>query len=1387
MAADQKGGLSTLAPPAPSKGLRDLAPADPKSLRSLAPPAPHPWYQQAAHTAISEFGKLGDLASRISHGYSDLATSGLAAVMPKAAGDSLTRSVQTYGDEHTSGQEMAQTVAPINPGEEDTAAGTVGSIAGNVAQAPLTGPAFVPAQMAEAGVDHYDRARKAGLSVGKSMESAIGHAILTGATFWGGGKLADAVEAKVFAPILTRLEVKSGGLLTDVARRGLKGTASASGFATAGEATNLVGKILDAHADPKDLQKLAGTSKGGREALINGATAFVTSVLGGHPAERAEAMPGEAKPADMPQDVQLGQPAKEPLAGTPEVAGETAPQVETPAHPAQAQIDELQANNTRMRALTETRSGMSTDAQVAADKEMLDLHRRQQEVALDMASRVARHQAGNPVEPGPTPTDPDVMRAQRLSDPRMQSELAGLAGEVGIAQEGGHPVNTDSESGTYSDRVAAKGKTQHINTAEWWNDRPSGDTSDESGNDVRALVEKISANPQAKLGGRQKEMLDFMMDKLDRERPPDIESDARPGQPMSRTEAADAIMAKVGGPKLPEPPVAIGDLPDGPNRDYMGLFSKWQSDRWKNHAWFDIEAAQFKDRLFKSFGRNFWERQVSKFAAPGRRPEDLLNAGMKRAIDDGPLLDEAFARNQDRLPSTVIEDLRAVNGANDEQRAIMADIQERSRSMGAQFTDQKLLNEFKDNYMRRLYKKAPGESDAPVGGRPKWSTTSTSTRQRVYPSSLDAAANGKEFAIPGAIESLQQVSKENTDVIGNRNLVNALRKMGVMRFTETDPHEVAEAAETGDEPEKFKQVLDPRFKDWAVVARVDLANADPKVAADQLSAASGVDASEEDVVHIYGKSREIMRKDPTTGAAETVGWAGNDVKILADGTVMVPKPVFVPADLADKINASLATDKYPESRVGTVLRGFDTAQQAIKSTMLKAPIVHYAKVIDDITLAAPKGDVGDYNPAAYYKRGYEAMLGRSRDLELLVRSGLRLAPAGEFVDAIHQQQTFVGRTIDRVAGLSKFSMATRNYLRNTLQDNVDTLFHKVIPAYQTHGALIGLDQARMRGADDLAAGRVSEDELALGQARKMNSMVGNLNYEQLERNPTLQKWANRVFFSTVWSESNIRKAGEAFEAGAVGTANLQMWLPLAARYGAVWAAGNFAAAFMDDQSHPVDRYLKNMKAAYGSSLRAFMGIDVTPELALLGRKDPRRMYFGILGGFRDTADIAGIASSVAGIAGKTVLDKMGITLPKGSPQEGALGVIENKLNVAGRAGQMAVTGQDYRGQTVTSADEAGGYDDKGTYLRSRIGRYLEGQPKGGKLFGQLTSYTSGERPGPIRPEQYGPYAAYQIIHNLPIHFQNAADAINGQIDWFEAGASSLGMQPTLGPKDKPKR
>lgn len=1363
--------LKALAPPAPSKW---------DALRSIAPPPPedHPWWQEAAHGAVKAFGKGAQLLRRAEAAYSDAVGGVLEHVIPGMG--AAARDVPQVHPEET-----AQAVAPISPEEQGSFPERAGEVVGGLAQLPLLGstlPVTAPVVFGgEAAVDTYDTVKGQGGSEHDAWKAAIAQGGVSAATTVLGAKLASA------------LNVNTGGWFSKLLKGG------AAGIGT-GQAATIASNLVTKYTAEEDRKAWTGLSG---QAATDALAGVLTSVFfPGHaiPDEQRGAMEAVEKAA--PVAVEPSAPETAPSLPTPGRRSPSAPLGPTPVeHPLKSapihEVEGLLRQNlefeTSRAAEVLGRRGYSQDR----IENFIELQHEARTGGGDAA------QLAGTVVDKITSSLPEADRAYLQEPPPTGYPTAELGQALALkraalrgAPIGKKPPGMDAR--TWAAEQPKREAEYQAKVSEGWKSLEWGRLSYDWREHLSMLPEEASQiipehpahaeheemgriyNTMRKLEENDRDLrqrgLGFEADKLTVKR---IEllrkfnalgleaqvklAESRSSAPAARQEnwaekidpkdvASDPIdvdraaeLALNGTPPgPPKPPWEPTAIPDPKSSSFAEIARAWKGDRWEGDTWARVEAAKKYQQIKDILGLKFFSKAGQKALTmpKGAQPQDQVLYGMQLGIDAYGKLDDAFARLGGNIPQDAMDALKSVAAVSPEQNAQIRGMIEQIRQengpegFGGIVKDAGLIQEAKENYTRRIYEKQE-QPDAPVP-KARFSTFSTAQLPRQYETILDALAAGRTLKVKSAIDAQMISRQELTRAIADKNFIEAGKKAGVF------------AHDTVGEHEGWKQIEHPGFKGWTPMAKIQM-----PTSAQEFAKILGENIGEpipiEEGIKVYGWSMQ--------GRESHV--LGRDMMFVPDNergtlTIMQKRPIFAAPENADEINRFLSS---------SAPNAFDRFQNASKRLLLKVPLIHTARVLRQQFFTGAWDSPQDANPMAVYRNGHDMVMDFDPKLRFLVRNGLSLGVAPEVSESINQQRTIIGRYIDNVAQRNRFTAAASEWLRNVSDQHADFLFQKYLPALQAQTGIREYDNLTMRGYEDVDA--------AQGAARASNTSLGNLNLQDLGRRAQTQRWLNRLFFAPMWLESNMRKATEAFDAGAVGHANRMMWQRLLMRYGAIYAAGNMAAALIEDPDKPGQQLYKNMQAQWGGGMRQMLGIDITPELALMGRKNPRRFYLGILGGYADTAQMAAAAGNALTL-GQT---------PPGPLHASATDLFEDKLNVVGRAALMALSGKDKLNEQVTNLDELRGVDDLGNYKTNRAGKYAAGMPKGGKLAGQFVSYQSHAKPGPVAPEQYPSVIGYQIEHGIPIHVQSATDMLRGQMDGWEFLLRNL-FDVSMGPREK---
>ncbi len=262
-------------------------------------------------------------------------------------------------------------------------------------------------------------------------------------------------------------------------------------------------------------------------------------------------------------------------------------------------------------------------------------------------------------------------------------------------------------------------------------------------------------------------------------------------------------------------------------------------------------------------------------------------ADLKNQLRDGEQLDHVndaitlyvdMKENSDEYTAEAIQQLSPEHQAiveramslSPDQQVFAEQIIAENRSQGIEAKEAGVIQNFKENYLARLWGKGTRTSK----GQAKFTISTARARQRTLPSILEGWKRGLELEVPGAIEAQMIGKQQIAQVIHDRNLIALGKKSGVFSNARTDKHS--------------HLVKHPNFATW-----------EPKA------------------------------KGP---AGETEVF-GKDVFVTPDGVTMVRSPVYANEKTARFLNNALgSSDLYNVPGVGTILKYNQIIKHTILTT-----------------------------------------------------------------------------------------------------------------------------------------------------------------------------------------------------------------------------------------------------------------------------------------------------------------------------------------------------------------------------------------------------------------------------------------------------------------------
>jgi len=467
---------------------------------------------------------------------------------------------------------------------------------------------------------------------------------------------------------------------------------------------------------------------------------------------------------------------------------------------------------------------------------------------------------------------------------------------------------------------------------------------------------------------------------------------------------------------------------------------------------------------------------------------------------------------------------------------------------------------------------------------------------------------------------------------------------------------------------------------------------------------------------------------------------GRNFVINKDGTVLEKVPIYAPESIAKNLNNILGQSKLKGVPGVDFLTKYNAA---IKATILQTSLFHHQAFARSYMLggAVKKGNI---NPVKAYAEGLKAIKEQKPEVELLVRNGLTLGRIQDWSEVLLQQKSSLGKILDK----NKVSRTVKDKILLFQEKQAHSLFAKFGAGLKAQAGLLEYRKSLKENPT------LEPNARAKMVANLINEDFGGLHLQRLGRNPTLQHIFRLLALAPDWTESNVRTMVKAVKSGEKAETQLyrQFWGRIIKRGMLTTTALNFLIAGFDTEDDNgkeisyIDAVKRRYKKAWDKGYLRWLMVDVTPVYKAIGGGEGKRSYFSIFGHFLDPVKF--IAHPVRSA--------------------------KHKSSVIGRAAFEALMGTDWRGREFTNWDELVGLDDKGVYKSNRKGKYQKGDPKGGKLAGQLTKFSLGGG-GAVEYGQIPSYLATQGRQSLPIQLQSMWSWLSGEMDGLNAMAKGLGF------------
>ena len=497
------------------------------------------------------------------------------------------------------------------------------------------------------------------------------------------------------------------------------------------------------------------------------------------------------------------------------------------------------------------------------------------------------------------------------------------------------------------------------------------------------------------------------------------------------------------------------------------------------------------------------------------------------------------------------------------------------------------------------------------------------------------------------------------------------------------------------------------------------------------------------------------------GKAEGAKTYGKNFFVTKDGNLMKRVTMYAEPKLAKHLNSAFGTSvlySIPGVRTLTEYNAM------LKRWVLFTSLFHHQAYIRSYDLGGRTG-FKNLGPRRAFVAGRTAIENFEPDLILGVRQGLTLGRIQDYDEKILRGKKTIWGKMARKVKPAGVAIDQINKLRDW---NEHLLFAKLGPFLKAQTYLLEYRGLIKKHKKAILAGRMDIDDVAKEAAGLANDDFGGLHLQRIGRNPTLQHIFRLLALAPDWTESNVRSAVKAFRGGLGGEVYRAFWARIALKGLTSLVVFNYLMAMFDeddeDTSGVNERFIRNYKRAWKNGKTRWMDVDITPLYRAVGGKANKQKYFSIIGHFKDPIKF---------VARETVKEGplKGVPAPLKSLAKSA----KYKGSIISRIIADAWTGKDWAGREFTTMSELMGLDDKGVYQRSskKYG-YKKGDPKGGKLKGELTKFSLGGMTKHLGITQIPSFLLYEFQTNTPIQVQNAISYLKGQMDGFDVIIKSTG-------------
>jgi len=416
-------------------------------------------------------------------------------------------------------------------------------------------------------------------------------------------------------------------------------------------------------------------------------------------------------------------------------------------------------------------------------------------------------------------------------------------------------------------------------------------------------------------------------------------------------------------PAAPErtEPVALKEiLPRADDAKEVGEWADtWIADRDEAQVNARLTASRHESELKSVVPAEPIMEALQRIAATGDRVSPAfrdMDQAMLVYIDTRGKAAEEYAKYGTELSPDQRRIFELSQNLPPEVKAIADRIASENDAQGEAAKEAGVIEEARENYVARLWKQTEPTSPPP-DATAKFTTTSGRLRERTYSSVLQGMAEGRELAVPSAIDAQRIAAEQVHQVIADRKLLELGMQTGL--FTREPALDRA-------------QVEHPNFRKSTYIADV-----------------------------------KPGEENGPTGP-------GSYVK---DGKLFQKQPVYAPIDVAARLNRALGTSQLGKIRG---VKTATAVNNVMKQSMLLYSFFHHIAMTGAHVLGNPTS-AKNLNIVGAYKSGNDTLKYPTANLHELVRSGMTIGRAQDYEAVQLAERTRLEQMIDAmpVAAQSK--------------------------------------------------------------------------------------------------------------------------------------------------------------------------------------------------------------------------------------------------------------------------------------------------------------------------------------------------------------------------------